>query len=110
MKRFYATLVAVLFFTGGCRFTEPLPLDLVEANKIIAEAVPKGTPVDDAKERMERRGFRCVIRTLPGKNNTYLSCYARGPGLIVVRQWGVNFEVIDGKVLEGKVSTDLLGP
>src|SRR5687767_516803 len=110
MKRCCVTFIALLFVAGGCRLAESLPLDLVEAKKIIADAVPKGTPVEEAKKRMERRGFRCMIATLPGKKETYLSCYTTGPGIIVVRQWGVTFDIIDGKVSEGQVSTDLLGP
>ncbi|HVS53411.1 MAG TPA: hypothetical protein VHD62_13730 [Opitutaceae bacterium] len=89
---------------------EPLPLDPVQAKKVVAEAVPIGTTVDEAKKRMEQRGFSCRLMNLPGKKETYLSCYATGPGVIVVRQWGVTFEVIDGKVGEGRISTDLLGP
>lgn len=110
MKPIHAIWFALLVLAGGCRLTEPLPLDLVEAKKVIAEAVPAGTSVNEAKKRMEKRGFNCRIMNLPGKAETYLSCYTTGPGLIVVRQWAVPFEILDGKVGEGRVSTDLLGP
>jgi hypothetical protein len=89
---------------------EPLPLDPVQAKQVVAAAVPVGTPVDEAKKRMEQLGFDCRVMTLPGKKETYLSCYATGPGMIVVRQWGVTFEIVDGKVGEARISTDLLGP
>lgn len=106
------SLVTLLVLLGvvGCRLSEPLPLDLVQAKKIIAEAVPPGTPVEEAKRRMEGRGFQCKIMPALGQQGSYLSCYTTGPGILVVRQWGVSFPIVDGKVTAGSVSTDLLGP
>lgn len=110
MKRCLILSLALFAAAGGCKLVEPLPLDPVAAKNIIAAAVPLGTPVDDAKKKMEQRGFNCRLMTLPGKKETYLSCYTTGPGVIVVRQWSVTFEVVDGKVGEGRISSDLLGP
>ena len=110
MKRFHASLIAVLALAGGCRSVEPLPLDPVEAKKIIAAAVPKGTAVEVATKTMEQRGFRCRTITPHGNDETFLYCYTPGPGTIVFRRWAVTFTAINGKVGEGRVSSDLVGP
>lgn len=110
MRSLAVPFFALLFATAGCATSDPLPADVGEAKKVLAGIAPSGTPVAEAKRRLEQHGFKCRAVPAAGRQPARLSSYVAGSGWPVKRQWAISFEVTDGKVGEPSVHTDLLGP
>ncbi|MGE3152428.1 MAG: hypothetical protein AB7G48_09660 [Nitrospiraceae bacterium] len=76
--------------------------------------IPVGTPLIDAKQRMESNGFTCVFQwhgLWDGRQDaSYLYCHREEGGLIHARQWQVAFPIHTGTVMEALVVSGMIAP
>ena len=99
-----ATLSAAIAFLAwslSCNDNRS-PEDLQSADDLrraLLQIIPRGTPRDSARLRMERNGFRCDIRSWEGKSNPVLFCDKEAigfPCFFDVTWWTVH-DVEDGR-------------
>lgn len=73
----------------------------------VLSVIPVGTPLIEAKQRMETNGFVCVFQwhaIWEGKQDaSYLYCHREEGGLTHARQWQVAFPIHAGTVVEAWV-------
>jgi hypothetical protein len=80
----------------------------------VTTVIPVGTPLVDAKQRMEANGFACVFQwhaIWEGKQDaSYLYCHREEGGLTKARQWQVAFPIHAGTVMEALVAAGAITP
>jgi hypothetical protein len=79
----------------------------------VLAVVPIGTPLVDAKQRMEVNGFTCVFQWHAiwdgHQDASYLYCHREEGGLTNARQWEVAFPIHAGTVMEALVVAGTMG-
>lgn len=110
MKRLL--LMTSLALLAGCAAFEPLPRDAASAKVEISAFIPEGTPLDEAKARLEKKGLKCRVRDdVDAARTLYLFGSADSLAMPMVRRvWLVRFEVKNGRVYAPYVGIDLTGP
>ena len=80
----------------------------------VLSVIPVGTPLIEAKQRMEANGFGCVFQwhaIWEGKQDaSYLYCHREEGGLTNARQWQVAFPIHAGTVMEALVVSGEINP
>lgn len=110
MKRLVVISSLALF--GGCVAFEPLPRDTAAAKVEISALIPEGTPLIEAKARLEKKGLKCRVRDdVDTARTRYLYGFADRLAMPLVRRsWLVRFNVKDDRVYAPYVGVDLTGP
>jgi hypothetical protein len=80
----------------------------------VLSVIPVGTPLIEAKQRMEANGFACVFQwhaIWEGKQDaSYVYCHREEGGLTNARQWQVAFPIHVGTVMEALVVAGAITP
>ena len=116
MNRFLRSLVFLLFLVACSKPDWDIPSGLESEPAVqqrVLSVVPVGTPLIDAKQRMEANGFACVFQwhaIWNGQQNaSYLYCHREEGGLTNARQWQVAFPIHAGTVMEALVVSGEIG-
>jgi len=104
--------ISVLAFLVGCAALEPFSRDPATAKDEIVALIPEGTPLEEAKARMEAKGLKCQVRDdLDPARTVYLYGSTDRLAMPMVRRgWLVRWEVREGRVYAPYVGVDLTGP
>lgn len=116
MNRFLRSLVFLLALVACSKPDWDIPSGLESEPAVqqrVLSVVPVGTPLIDAKQRMEANGFACVFQwhaIWNGQQNaSYLYCHREEGGLTNARQWQVAFPIHAGTVMEALVVSGEIG-
>lgn len=116
MNRFLRSLVFLLALVACSKPDWDIPSGLESEPAVqqrVLSVVPVGTPLIDAKQRMEANGFACVFQwhaIWNGQQNaSYLYCHREEGGLMNARQWQVAFPIHAGTVMEALVVSGEIG-
>lgn len=116
MNRFLRSLVFLLVLVACSKPDWDIPSGLESEPAVqqrVLSVVPVGTPLIDAKQRMEANGFACVFQwhaIWNGQQNaSYLYCHREEGGLTNARQWQVAFPIHAGTVMEALVVSGEIG-
>jgi hypothetical protein len=108
---FLAAVILVMFLIHH-KVTQDVD-DPVAMRKIILQAVPIGSSVDDAQRFMEQQGFTCNRKTNASYQNLkgidFLSC-GRSEGMIVHHDWSVVIIHRNAKLTDVLTNLWLTGP
>ena len=108
-------MAVTLLLSAGCatRLVDRFD-DTAGMRTAVLELVPVGTPMEDARRRLELEGFRCELpatHRFEGVQDPlhYAHCDGRSRGLLVYRRWQLALVDSAGRLSDVLVATGLVG-